>query len=293
MTDRAFASFAEVPWRRADREVPEAARRVPTMLCEDESRLLYWLGRHWATGAGATCDLGCFAGGSTARLAAGLADAGVTAPVRAYDFFTVAPDHKDKFLYANGVAAFEGNDMLPVVESLLSPWRDLVTLHRGDVAEQSWNSGPIEILFIDVMKTPETADAIARNFYPSLIPGRSVIVHQDYQHWRQPWIAAQMSRLRGAFRPVAWAEAGTTVFAVDRLPERDEMKWAAVSGMTDDEMTEILYDALAEAPAGPSRQHLARSILALEDCPGCRLPYRFDPKDFNRQRLRAVIEAVT
>ncbi|MEM8741586.1 MAG: class I SAM-dependent methyltransferase [Pseudomonadota bacterium] len=223
MTDPVWGTFADTPWRGAPGRVPDRAAQVPTMLCEDESRLLYWLTHRWARGEGAVCDLGCFAGGSTARLAAGLAAAGLDSPVHAFDFFTASPDHKEKFLYANGIPRFDGEDMLPVVRRMLAPWGRRLMLHPGDVTEAVWTGGAIEVLFIDVMKTPETADAIARIFYPALIPGRSVIVHQDYQHWRQPWIAAQMQALRAAFRPVAWAREGSVVFAVDRVPRAVEL----------------------------------------------------------------------
>lgn len=292
MTDPVWGAFDGQPWRDRANQVPAAVYQVPTMLCEDESRLLYWLTRVWASEAGAVCDLGCFAGGSTARLAAGLAAAGQTSPIHAYDFFSVSPDHKEKFLYANGVLPFEGDDLLPIVRCLLAPWGARLMLHPGDVAEAVWNQGPIEVLFIDVMKTPETADAIAQNFYHALIPGRSVIVHQDYQHWRQPWIAAQMQALRPAFRPIAWAEAGSVVFAVDRKPTARELDHARVASLGDAEMIELVCRALRDAPRGPPRRQLARSVLALEDFPGTRRPWSYDPAGFTGERVREVIQKV-
>lgn len=291
MTDDRFAAFADAPWRTGPWRPPEAARKVPTMLCEDEQRLLYWLGADWAAGIGAVCDLGCFAGGSTARMASGLAAQDLSAPVHAFDFFTVAPDHKQKFLYANGVPRFWGSNLLPTARRLLKPWRDRITFHKIDVETATWPDDPIEILFIDVMKTPATADAILANFFPALIPGRSVIVHQDYQHWRQPWIAAQMARLGAVMRPVAWAESGTVVFAVDALPDPGMLAAARVGEMADDEMTDLLKQALGQAGTKSARHQMARAILALEDMPGCRLPYRFDPEAINWPRVKKLLDA--
>ena len=75
--------FDALPWLDASLVVPPTAENVRTMLSDEESRLLYWLARHYAEGNGEICDLGCFAGGSTARLAAGVADADRTTLVHA------------------------------------------------------------------------------------------------------------------------------------------------------------------------------------------------------------------
>ncbi|MEM7505657.1 MAG: class I SAM-dependent methyltransferase [Pseudomonadota bacterium] len=288
MTD-AYSDFSLRPWDSAAWDPSPEAEAVPTMLSDEEGRLLTWLGGHWARGAGAACDLGCFAGGSTARLADGLVRGGIDASVHAFDFFTISPEHKQKFLHDRGVRRFWGTNLLPCAKRLLKPWRGRVTLHREDLAKTRWTAGPIEILFIDAMKTPETADAILRNFVPALVPGRSIIVHQDYQHWRQPWIAAQMVLLRPHLRPVAWCAQNTTVFAVDSLPDAAGLAAAATDGMTDARMTELLHQALWAAPAGPPRRMIAQSILGLEDAPGCRVPFRFDRSGFTPKRIRRLL----
>ncbi|MEM0923771.1 MAG: class I SAM-dependent methyltransferase [Pseudomonadota bacterium] len=283
-----FAAFAGRPWDRAEWDPPAAALAVPTMLTEEEGRLLHWLGATWAEGAGSICDLGCFAGGSTARLAASAAE---SAEIHAFDFFTISAEHKQKFLYDNGVRRFWGSNLMPCAKRLLAPWQDKITLHKTDIAAERWARGPIEILFIDAMKTPETGDAILRNFFPALIPGRSIIVHQDYQHWRQPWIPAQMEMLRHALRPIAWCARNTVVFAVDLLPSTEDLDAAAMADAGDDRMTGLLQRALRTAPKGHARRMLAHMILALEDMPGCRTPRLYDREGFTPDRVRATIRA--
>lgn len=289
MTEHGYDLLAEAPWSSGDWKPPASAMRVPTMLSEEEGCLLYWLGANWVTGAGAVCDLGCFAGGSTARLAAGLADSSTEAPVHAYDFFTISPQHKEKFLYSNGVRRFWGRNLLPTVRRLLKPWSGRVTFHKTDIVDARWSSGPIEVLFVDVMKSPEAADAVGKTFYPSLLPGRSVLVHQDYQHWRQPWIAAQMELLRPAFRPIAWADQGTVVFAVDDVPDPALSRSASVSSLSDDRMIELVKSAISRAATRSARHQLARAVLGLKDNPGCRTPFRFDPRPINGARVRALL----
>src|SRR5436309_11389140 len=78
------------PWR--DVELPSDVFRVPTMLSRWELRLLYWLAREYARGDGAIVDAGCFLGGSTAALLAGIRDRREKwngPPVSSYDRFRV------------------------------------------------------------------------------------------------------------------------------------------------------------------------------------------------------------
>lgn len=125
--------FADQPWRDVANSVLKQADKVPTMLHRQEQKLYYWLTRNQIGGAGAVVDLGAFAGGSTARLAQGLEDAGSPAMLHAYDRFTVDPVTKQKYLYANGIAPFDGNDLLPLARRLLAPWAHRLTLHPGEI----------------------------------------------------------------------------------------------------------------------------------------------------------------
>ena len=113
------------------------------MLTSRERRLYVWLAAHWARGAGAVVDLGCFVGGSAACLAQGLALAGRDGPVHAYHRFSANESAKEKFLYASGVPPFEGSDTLALAQRLLAPWEGRVALHRGDILKQRWTGAPI------------------------------------------------------------------------------------------------------------------------------------------------------
>jgi len=76
------------------------------------------------------------------------------------------------------------------------------------------------VLFLDVLKSPEIADAVARDFFPSLVPGRSVIVHQDYAAHYIPWVPIAVELMRESLTLVDWMEWGSHVFLVEReLPE--------------------------------------------------------------------------
>lgn len=259
------------------------------MLSDEEGRLLYWITRDYADGSGAVCDLGCFAGGSTARLAAGVRAAGRQTGVHAFDHFRIGEDQKPAFLYAAGIEPFDGPDMLAAVHRSLDPWRDLIHLHRGDLRAFGAFGEPIEVLFVDAAKTPQTADHIARGFFPDLIAGRSLIVQQDYLHWRQPWVAAQMELLSDVLVPVTWCREGTVVFRLERDILREDLERARCVGLPDDRLIDLLMKAIRRFSERAVAAHLARAVLGLEDNPGVRVPPQFDPGAFTRARVQQVI----
>lgn len=285
------APFRDAPWKAV--ELPPEVLRVITMLSEEEGQLLYWLARDYAEGTGAVCDLGCFAGGSTARLAAGLVanprTGGKPLEVHAYDHFSIQEAQKARYLYPAGIAPFEGTDMLAAVRTLLAPWAEGLQLHAGDLRQSALPEGPIEILFIDAAKTPETTDVIAHRFMPALIPGRSLVIHQDYQHWRQPWVPAQMELLSDCFELVAWCRQGTAVFRCTRAVDSAALAGAMTHPLSDADLTRLVRDAIRRFPTRPQRKRLACTLLAIEDNPGQRLSYRFENKGFSAERVASVL----
>lgn len=281
-----------MPWNAEGYSVPDAAQRLKTMLTDEESRLLYWLARDYADGSGAICDLGCFAGGSTARMAAGVADAGRETPVHAYDFFSIQDAQKERYLYPAGVPHFDGEDMLDAVKHVLSPWSRLVRLHKGDIRDATWSGDPIEILFVDAAKTPELADLIAHEFFPAVMPGRSVVVQQDYLHWRQPWIPAQMELLCTTFEIVAWCQLGTVAFRPTVPVTPQKLAAARTTDLPDQEMIDLIKVAIRRFPRRPQTARLATSIMAIEDNPGVRIPYKMDNSAFSPERVKAILDSL-
>lgn len=287
-------ALADHPWNAPDIAVPAEALAVPTMLSDEEARLLYWLCRDKLTGAGAICDLGCFLGGSTARMAAGLAeaghaDAGNGARIFAFDRFTLQDRQKEKFLYPLGIAPFAGDDMLPIARSFLARWSDLISFHRGDITAHQWTSGPIEVLFVDAGKTPAATDALSEIFMPSLIAGQSWLVAQDYQHWRQPWIIAQMELLSDCFEMVGWCDRGTVLFRCTAPVTPDRLAAARTAPLDDQGMIGLLRRALARFPDRAQRVKVARAIMAIQDNPGIRVPPQMSKDGFSQARVKAIL----
>ena len=119
-------------------------------------------------------------------------------------------------------------------------------VHEGDITQAGWDGGPIDVLFLDVLKSWEINDAVMRDFFPSLVPGRSLIVHQDYAGGYMPWIAIGVELLRDSLVLLDWMEWGTHVFFVEReLPAETVAR--GVRGLDLDTRFELIDRAIARA----------------------------------------------
>jgi hypothetical protein len=202
------------PWR--DVELPPDAVGIPTMLSKLERKLLYTLARDYAQGDAAIVDGGCFLGGSTAALLAGMRDRSepwTGPPVASYDLFQVEAYTIPKF-FADDPSVRVGDSFRDRFDANVARFDVPHVVHEGDIVEIGWSGGPIDVLFLDVLKTWEVNDAVLRSFFPCLRPGRSVIVHQDYGSGWLPWIPISVELMGGSLRLIDGLEWGSHVFFV-------------------------------------------------------------------------------
>jgi hypothetical protein len=207
-------SLLRRPWRGL--ELPPDAVGIPTMLSKTERRLLYALARDYASGDAAIVDAGCFLGGSTAALLAGLQDRAepwTGPPLASYDLFRVEAYTLQKF-FADDPAVHVGDSFRERFELNVDRFDVPHVVHEGDITEIGWTGGPIDVLFLDILKSQEINDAVLRDFFPSLVPGRSVIVHQDYGWGYTPWIPITVELMRESLTLIDWMEWGSHVFFV-------------------------------------------------------------------------------
>jgi hypothetical protein len=193
-----------------------------TMLSIEERQLLAWLTESWWRGQGAIVDGGCFLGGSTLALAEGLrANAGASAGSRidVFDLFEVEPYMVEMYFPGTGLRA--GDSFRGEFDKATASVADLLEVHDGDLAQLGWDGRAIEVLFVDFAKSWALNDVVIRQFFPCLIPGRSVVLQQDYAFAFQPWIAITMEHLRDHFEPVAFAEYNTVAFVCREPVPRD------------------------------------------------------------------------
>jgi hypothetical protein len=124
-------------------------------------------------------------------------------PIHGYELgYLPAPANEqvDRRRVFGGVEYFLGDSFLPILEETVAPYGDLISMHIGDLNEQTWGGSPIEIAFVDVCKTIRLNAHVSREFYPALIGGASFLVNQDFFFDRLPWIKVTMGYLKDYFQ---------------------------------------------------------------------------------------------
>jgi hypothetical protein len=170
------------------------------MLGSMEGALLYFLARDYFKGYGEIIDAGT------------------------YDLFELWREQEstDQFTAHElnrifGLELRENEPTLRLYMANLGALARHVRIYRGDITFMTWCGRPIEILFLDICKSRRIWQHILKTFYPSLIPGISVVVHQDYHHPLLPFIHVAQERLSPYFEVV---EVKAEDSVVERIPER-------------------------------------------------------------------------
>lgn len=257
------AALSDRPWRSV--AAPDDVLAVPTMLSAQEQALLYWLARDYATGEGAIVDAGCFLGGSSAALLAGMRDrpGGWSGPpLASYDQFVVEPYTVDQY-FADDEEMRPGASFRSRYDRNVSGYGVPHEVHEGDITVAGWNGGPIEVLFLDVLKTWEVNDAVTRDFFPHVVPGRTVLVHQDYAYGMLPWIHIGVELMRDSLRLLDELPYATQAFLVER--PIDPAVLATPVASLDADRKLALIDRALDANSGDTREMIELSKAALLD----------------------------
>src|SRR5258708_37828938 len=138
------------------------------MLSPNEWRFLRWYTKKVFRGAGSIVDLGSWLGASAASLASGLMDRpkAFSPSTRIHTF--------DTFVWQNWMNKSvrqpkpykEGDSFLDEFHENIAPWSRFIEVHQEDLTRPVWKGGPIEMIFVDAMKSWDTARGIARGFFP-------------------------------------------------------------------------------------------------------------------------------
>jgi hypothetical protein len=200
-------------------KVPDT-RPVKTMLLPEERKLLYFLAsEHWED-RGSVIDAGCFVGGSTTALALGVRDrqqrTGVPPQrkIHSYDLFQA-----EEWTIGNLLPATftPGQSFRPIFDENIRDIAELVEVHHGDITSRPWAGGPVEILFIDCAKTRQVCDFVTHQFFNALMPGRSIVIQQDYiwESWNA-WIHITMEYYSDYFRILTFTDPNSVAFLYER-----------------------------------------------------------------------------
>lgn len=198
----------------------------PSMLSADEKQLLYWLARDYVPRDGLVIDAGCFLGGSTLALLAGLSaapaiDGHRAAPFRrlhSFDRF-IADDYMRRwYLDPNGLR-LEGDRFRHIFDRHVSAYAPALEVHDGDVTATAWPAQPIALLFIDICKSWTVNDHCTRTWFPHLVAGQAIVVQQDFFHHLEYWVVLTQELLSPYFQYLGCVRWNSAVFrAVAPVP---------------------------------------------------------------------------
>ena len=189
----------------------ESDSPVPTMLVERELNYLHWLACN-LEGTGRVVELGCFLGGSTSALAAGLRlNNPSTKPILTYDAFHTPPmDQPHLIAWLGSYGLKPDQRFRDQFDQYNRDWLDQLIIRDGWIPEnvtleqeleQYPEQEPIELLFIDAAKTWDVHLSILRTFARHL-QADATLVQQDFFDVETPWIPLHMWQLRDVLEPM-------------------------------------------------------------------------------------------
>lgn len=254
------------PWDDPAFSVPPVVERVPAMLGPQEKRMLYWSAANAYEVEGLILDLGAFLGGSALCFAAALRNRGFASPlIHSYDRFRLGPFELERWFSGEGPP---GNLTRPLFDANLRGFHDLISVHEGDILCESWRGEAIEILFVDVAKTAQIWDHLVTTFFPSLLPGRSLLILQDYLYGDTgPWHHVVMEKLTGPghFSIVGDTGVNSVLFEYHGGLSPEVIKAAAWESIDPGEKIELMEKAVGRLDTEEKRAFLAGPSAMLRE----------------------------
>ena len=223
---------------------------VRSMLSSLELTLLYGLARDYWSGVGEIVDTGCLYGLTSRCFAEGiLANKFATAEKKferifSYDLFLA----EDYDFYASDSKTFHSGSLLPDFIRLNQKYLNQIVPCAGDFMKMRWGSKPIEILMIDAAKSWELNHAHVSRLFPHLLPGRSIVIQQDYLNWHEYWTILTMEYFANKFELQQVVYGCSAVFLCTAPIEQAEAN-EAIGALPTDRKISLLMSAISKAPA--------------------------------------------
>lgn len=245
MLERVVTGIREHAWYK---EIPPEVLpdSIATMLAFGERQMLYWLARELPI-PGVIVDVGAFIGGSTQALAAGFAantsTTGKLGRIHTYDMFLAPRDSYSLTLIGNDKRP--GDTVIDVFNANLGMLLPLVIAHVGDFLSFEPPAEPINLLFIDIAKSRALNEHLVRRYFRKLVPGKSILIQQDYNDHSCPWVKVTMEFFRDHFEYLS-DESASRLYSVKKLPTTDEI--ARFASLTIDDEIALMRSAAASEP---------------------------------------------
>ncbi len=259
--------FRRSPWRKGS---PELLTVPVGMLGRQEAALFYYLARDWYSGRGTIVDAGSFLGKSAFHFGHGLRANPRFDPARhkvhCFDNFLVNDGLTIDFIETElGQRLGLHQSTRPIFDWQVASVQDVLVVHEGDFHVMPWQSQPVEILMVDIAKSPSLWRRVLEAFFRDLVPGVSIVVHQDYHHPWLPHIHVTMEWLAPYFEPCVTRADDTAAWLYVREIPADVLARAVKDDFTVAERLQLMDRAVERLPK-EDRHHveLARIVLRLQ-----------------------------
>ena len=193
----------------SDVVLPGSIPDLSGMITNSEEKFYYWLIKNHFSGNGHIVEIGPWLGRSTAHLAAGLLDSGKKAYIYTFDKF--------EWLYNSGwsertnIRLNQGDCFLEQFKHNLKSYSDIIVAKKSSIEDIMWQRNKIEVLVLDAPKRLSDISKVLTTFGPYLIPNKSILVWQDFQHAPSFEIPACLSYLGKYITPIYSVDEGYTV----------------------------------------------------------------------------------
>lgn len=192
-------------------EMPAFLHTVLGQVTPTDRAIYYWATKEYYSGKGTIVDAGALVGSTAVLLGEGLSNNSNAdlskKQIFSYDLFEDEPDGYMatviKDWYPDDDQSGEVFDFLRYFKKNTQKYEPFIEVVKGDLVENDYQEKrDIEILSIDVAKNEELMLHCAQVFFPRLIPGKSLVLHQDYVFPYYPWILIAMELLSDYFEKV-------------------------------------------------------------------------------------------
>jgi hypothetical protein len=184
--------------------LPYLVSRAPAMMRSGELKLVYALARDRLDPDLEIVDAGCFLGGSTIAMAAGLSERGDAGrflkKIHSYDRFINSSEFYSRFLYETvGL----GESFLEKFLENTAPYDRYINVYPGDFARIGWIKKKIGLYFCDIAKSTALNAKVYSEYAPWWIPQETLYIQQDFVHTQAPWVQIVIGYLADHFQPLA------------------------------------------------------------------------------------------
>jgi hypothetical protein len=279
-------TLALKPWLDLEPRVIRELKLPKGFVTDEERQCYHYLARHCVTD-GQIVDGGACLGASAFAFASGLAlndkAARGSSFVHSYDQFQVSEGYVGDMIKQSfrPLASEWWDDFFDIFEFQTGKYKEFIRPCRGDFLQEKWNGAPIDILFVDIAKTPDLHVHVVEQFFPSLRAGRSLVLQQDFYFCWLPYIHITMQYLAHRFEIVdPFIPSASRLYLYKDAVTAEEI--AHIRSIPRDERIDLL-DAFIDGEQGDLRA-MARVTKM------CQLWHDKDERAYQDERDRLVSE---